>query len=315
MIHLLDKRTQKRGKWDWVSHHYSEPKLPSPRLRQDHSWSMPTRGHKSHLIPRYPASPHPPHPGPWPTRTGLLYWLTTIQQGQMNLSCRESEAGHRTITRNPYCPVQDCGRTTYGRCPPEGTNLTGYPASPYHLQLRTQASTHPTTVLTNNDSTGSDESQLQGKWGWASHHHSESILPSPRLRQDHLRSMPTRGHKSHRIPSITPPPTSGTLTFTHWTTVLTNNDSTGSDESQLQGKWGWASHHHSESILPSPRLRQDHLWSMPTRGHKSHRIPSITLPPATQNSGLHAQDYFGQAWLKTDDAQTDRHGHEWHHQD
>ena len=93
MIHLLDKRTQKRGKWDWVSHHYSEPKLPSPRLRQDHSWSMPTRGHKSRLIPWYPASPHPPHPGPWPTRTGLLYWLTTIQQGQMNPSCRESEVG------------------------------------------------------------------------------------------------------------------------------------------------------------------------------------------------------------------------------
>ena len=146
MIHLLDKPTQKRGKWDWVLHHYSEPKLPSPRLRQDHSWSMPTRGHKSRLIPRYPASPHPPHPGPWPTRTGLLHWLTTIQQGQMNPSCRESEAGHRTITRNPYCPVQDCGRTTYGRCPPEGTNLTGYPASPYHLQLRTQASTHRTTL-------------------------------------------------------------------------------------------------------------------------------------------------------------------------
>ena len=106
---------------------------------------MPTRGHKSRLIPRYPASPHPPHPVPWPTHTGLLYWLT-IQQGQMNPSCRESEAGHRTITRNPYCPVQDCGRTTYGRCPPEGTNLTGYPASPYHLQLRTQASMHRTTL-------------------------------------------------------------------------------------------------------------------------------------------------------------------------
>ena len=117
-----------------------------------------------------------------------------------------------------------------------------------------------------------------------------------------------------KIPSVTPPSTSGTLTYTHWTTVLTN-DSTGSDESQLQGKWGWASHHHSESILPSPRLWQDHLWSMPTRGHKSHRIPSITLPPATQDSGLHAPDYFGQARFKTDDAQTDRHGHEWHHQD
>ena len=118
-----------------------------------------------------------------------------------------------------------------------------------------------------------------------------------------------------KIPSVTPPSTSRTLTYTHWTTVLTNNDSTGPDESQLQGKWGWASHHHSESTLPSPRLRQDHLWSMPTRGHKSHRIPSITLPPATQDSGLHALDYFSQAKLKTDDAQTDRHGHEWHNQD
>ena len=137
--------SQLQGKWGWASHHHSESTLPSPRLRQDHLWSMPTRGHKSRLIPRYPVSPHPPHPGPWPTRTGLRYWLTTIQQGQMNPSCRESEAGHHTITRNPHCPVQDCGRTTYGRCPPEGTNLTGYPASPYHPPPRTQAYTHWTT--------------------------------------------------------------------------------------------------------------------------------------------------------------------------
>ena len=68
-----------------------------------------------------------PH-GPGLGHSWSIYWINGPRSGG-------SETGYRTITRNPNCLVQDYGRTTHGRCPPEGTNLAWFQDTQRHPTL------------------------------------------------------------------------------------------------------------------------------------------------------------------------------------